>query len=528
MKKELQHEATSPSTRRRGEGADGLRQGAYRCAMIVAGGILLSTVPVPAAVAADLGGNCCADLEERIAELEATTVRKGNRRVSLTLSGQVSRSVMYWNDGFDHDVYSVDNAATNSRFRLLGSAKINADLTAGFQFEFDIRIGSRSNQVTQIDDDGFSGKDGILGGAALGDGIGGNGDSVPGIRTANWYIDSKHWGRLTVGRLEAATNGVSVINLSNMGVVVTSEPGEYQGAFLMRNGIGRLGIGSSWATQCGGPTTLTPLSPLGATPGAGPYSNDCSEHGPVRRDGVRYDTPTWHGFSFSTAWGEDDYWDAAVRYAGEWHGFRLAAGAGYRVFRDREPDILLTAPNFGPPDRQLADTDRRQFLTSASIMHVASGLFLSAAYTRYEFRGTALNELAFGTDDNRPDIPLWWVAGGIQRNWHTWGATTFYAEYGKFYDGTVGLSADVAYGNLGPNAGKFNVDPNNPNVFVADSEVSWWGLGAVQTIDAAAMDLYIAYRNYSADARMSGGFGNQIPGGLEDIWFIQAGARIQF
>ena len=34
--------------------------------------------------AADLGGNCCADLEERIAELEATTARKGNRKMSLT------------------------------------------------------------------------------------------------------------------------------------------------------------------------------------------------------------------------------------------------------------------------------------------------------------------------------------------------------------------------------------------------------------------------------------------------------------
>jgi hypothetical protein len=35
--------------------------------------------------AADLGGDCCADLEERIAELEATTVRKGNKKVSVTL-----------------------------------------------------------------------------------------------------------------------------------------------------------------------------------------------------------------------------------------------------------------------------------------------------------------------------------------------------------------------------------------------------------------------------------------------------------
>ena len=31
------------------------------------------------AQAADLGGDCCADLEERVAELEATTARKGNR-----------------------------------------------------------------------------------------------------------------------------------------------------------------------------------------------------------------------------------------------------------------------------------------------------------------------------------------------------------------------------------------------------------------------------------------------------------------
>lgn len=28
------------------------------------------------AKAADLGGNCCADLEDRVAELEATTARK--------------------------------------------------------------------------------------------------------------------------------------------------------------------------------------------------------------------------------------------------------------------------------------------------------------------------------------------------------------------------------------------------------------------------------------------------------------------
>ncbi len=42
----------------------------------------LGGVPLPAK-AADLGGDCCADLEERVAELEATTVRKGNKKVSV-------------------------------------------------------------------------------------------------------------------------------------------------------------------------------------------------------------------------------------------------------------------------------------------------------------------------------------------------------------------------------------------------------------------------------------------------------------
>src|SRR4030042_1840277 len=58
------------------------------CALVAAG-LLAGGLSAGSASAADLGGNCCADLEERIAELEATTARKGNRKVSLTISGWV-------------------------------------------------------------------------------------------------------------------------------------------------------------------------------------------------------------------------------------------------------------------------------------------------------------------------------------------------------------------------------------------------------------------------------------------------------
>src|SRR5262245_26509847 len=89
-----------------------------------------AVMPAPAA---DLGGNCCVDLEELVAELEATTARKGNRKVSLTISGQVSTAVMFWDDGRRSDAYVVDNTVSRTGFQFDGSAKINPNLTAGFQ-----------------------------------------------------------------------------------------------------------------------------------------------------------------------------------------------------------------------------------------------------------------------------------------------------------------------------------------------------------------------------------------------------------
>ena len=52
----------------------------------MAAGLLAGGLPTANAFAADLGGNCCADLQERVAELEATTVRKGNRKFSLPIT----------------------------------------------------------------------------------------------------------------------------------------------------------------------------------------------------------------------------------------------------------------------------------------------------------------------------------------------------------------------------------------------------------------------------------------------------------
>src|SRR5262245_29889931 len=89
--------------------------------------------------AADLGGNCCADLEERVAELEATTARKGNRKMSLTITGQVHRVVLWWDDGHQSRAYyGLDSTNSSSRFSLLGSAKVNAAVSMGFEIMIEI------------------------------------------------------------------------------------------------------------------------------------------------------------------------------------------------------------------------------------------------------------------------------------------------------------------------------------------------------------------------------------------------------
>ncbi len=84
------------------------------------GGFAMSATP---AKAADLGGDCCADLEERVAELEATTVRKGNKKVSVTLSGWVVKLGSWWDDGHETNFYVGDKDTTlSSHFQMSGSA----------------------------------------------------------------------------------------------------------------------------------------------------------------------------------------------------------------------------------------------------------------------------------------------------------------------------------------------------------------------------------------------------------------------
>jgi hypothetical protein len=62
------------------------------------------------------------------------------------------------------------------------------------------------------------------------------------------------------------------------------------------------------------------------------------------------------------------------------------------------------------------------------------------------------------------------------------------------------------------------------------SEVTIFGLGVVQQIDAAAMEIYLGWRRFEVDELTTDGANGVTlqPGGVRDIDLVHGGARIRF
>ncbi len=393
------------------------------------------------AMAADLGGNCCADLEERVAELEATTARKGNRRVSLEVSGHVHEAIVFWNVDTSNGVNEEANTyigthnSSRSRFRFKGSARIDSDWSAGFLMEFGVRanhLGSNS----QTSPYNVSGLD---------------------IRHEALYLKSKRLGTVWMGWTSSAADGITEICL---GCTLGGSPdySDDMGNLLAGNG--------ARFDQFGGPH--------GAFLGEGD-----------RREVIRYISPEFAGFVFSSAYGQDDFYDVALRYANEFNGVRVAAGVGYQhdTTGDSGPGFISSAACQDGDGLSTYECDL--IGASASVQHVASGVYVHGAY------GYAENQLAaFPTDESH----AWSIAGGVNRKFSPLGASNFWGKYTR---------AENDFQN---------------------TELAIWAIGFQQNIDAAATELYIHYKHFEADDNNL----NAAQGNNSDMDQVVVGARIKF
>ena len=432
--------------------------------------------------AADLGGNCCADLEERIAELEATTARKGNRKVSLEISGHVNEAVMYWDDGFESNAYQVTNDNSRTRFRFKGDAKIMDGWKAGYMIELGAR-GANSKRSTQND--------------PRGDGAG-----LLDLRHSYWFIDSKQMGRLSVGLTGGAAESVTEINLSQTKDIAKYSDQEDSGmGFFLRN-------------SAGGTSALTwrrLIRDSGDQPGEG-----------RRYNLVKYDTPTLAGLKATASWGDDDTWEIGARYEGEMAEFKLGAGIAYgEGSEDSAAPGLLCLANGAQVIASGSDASCSQLGGSISVMHVASGLYANfgAGQLTDDLIDVSTRFAGTGADDKSQ---FYAVEAGIQQKWNDLGQTTLYVQY---YKNEGGANARRGLGAADA------ANPHGVDSRIFETELDSIGGGIVQGIDSAAMHVYLTYRHYEADVTaLSGTAGAGALGNvnLEDLDVVMGGAIIRF
>jgi len=470
------------------------------------------------AFAADLGGNCCADLEERVAELEATTVRKGNRKVSLQVYGQVSEAIVWWNDGAESNVYVLENNWIKNTLGFQGSAKINSDWSAGFKLELQVRA-YRSSVANQLS----------LGASNNVQIAVYNTQSVA-LRHAFWYLQSATYGRITVGRDVDAATGTSGINLVNPdGFSGPSGPGFANGGFFVRR---------AGTTGNAGLSALTWQNFGWIRNGDGPLPLDYAQTNAL----VKYTSPFFlghtksSGFQFSANWGMDDSWALALRYAEQFGGVRVAAGIGYSRFGGMDRGMCSTgAVNFGvttggnPATDRGSNTDCESLQLSASMLHVASGLYLSGGYGKLTDNNSreALNATLTvpGSATASGDSSFWWIQGGWQAKLNPLGNTIF---WGQYLDVETGLG--VAGHNVQTIAATDVLNSTGGTALIAGTNTQVWSLGVSQQIDAAAMTLYMGFHNYSTEGtliRQATGAKSKA-NAIDDMQIFYTGATIRF
>src|SRR5262245_60044750 len=221
-------------------------------------------------------------------------VVNGSDKVKLTISGQIDRGLLLFDDSHQTNLFNVDNDISSTRLRFIGEVVPDDDLKLNANLEFDLR----SNSSSRIDQTQKN--------------TGVDADTLLRIRRASVSLTSKTFGKFTIGQDATATDGVAEYDLS--GTYITQE---------------------SDIQKLGGAMFFSPSDNFGTRRMNQIFNN--FDDG--RDDEIRYDSPTFYGFNIQadTAQGNGNtsLQDTSGRYAVALHykdtieGTQIEAGVGY-------------------------------------------------------------------------------------------------------------------------------------------------------------------------------------------------------
>ncbi|MEO9821408.1 MAG: porin [Paracoccaceae bacterium] len=312
-----------------------------------------------------------------------------DNRLKFSISGQINRGILFFDDGGETGEIFVDNDNSSTRLRATLSYDFG-QVTIGGHTEFEFEFSSTA-EINQINTD---------------DSV-----SVANERKFELFVEGG-FGRLSFGQGDSASNGASEVDLSGTTVVGYSGIADFAGGLLLRDGAGAL-----------------------TTSRIGNFFSNLDGNSRIER--IRYDTPTYKGFTGSISLGQDDQEDLAIRYKNDYGDYKVAGAISYSTTNSRD-----------------------RIHGSVSALHNPTGISLT---------------FASGSDDldsGARDPGFNYVKVGYQTNdLLAWGKTAFSIDY---YDGS--------------------------DIGAAGSDSESFALLAVQNIDRYNTEIYAGYRTYSVDS----------------------------
>lgn len=209
----------------------------------------------------------------------------GNTRVKVSISGQVNRAIRFASSGDKSDFHSVDNGESNSRVRIVASAKLNAGTTAVAFSEW--AMAADGGRGTGFSDDGSQSNAGNVS-----------------IRHSKVDLVNKDLGTLSLGHSVRADAGAIFTGFNGTSIVFHGGgPGNIDGLTPEGDGVtgGRLGV----------PTNVYP----------------------GRENRIQYTTPNIMGTSVSVSYQQSESWSLGMGFASPASmskDISIKVGIGYR------------------------------------------------------------------------------------------------------------------------------------------------------------------------------------------------------
>jgi hypothetical protein len=286
-------------------------------------------------------------------------VRTGNPKTTVKVYGQVNKAVLFSDDGDGTNTYLVDNDNSSTRVGLLGSIKPNDRYEIGTRIEVEYQT-NPSNLVSQ-DDKRIS-------------------DTDFEKRYLDLWVDTTSFGRFSLGWGSTASDDTAEVDLSGTSVVgYSSIPDMAGGQLFFDKDAGSLS----------GTTVDNAFSNM---------------DGLNRDERIRYDSPSFVGFTGSVSYIADGGGDIAARYNAQIDAIKLAAATAYS--------------NPG----STSDTVDDQLAGSVSVLHDSG------------FNGTFAMGVRNHKQVGRDDGGFFYTKFGYRARWCPLGVTSLSVDYGRYSD----------------------------------------------------------------------------------------------